>query len=97
MSCFVKETAFKDIKRLGRMNPQSSEFTVARNYIDWLLDIPWAHSTEDRIDLEQASAVLEAHHHGLEKVKRRIIEFLAVCKLKGAVKGPILCLVGPLE
>ena len=91
----VKETALKELKRIGRMNPQSSEFTVARNYIDWLLDVPWAHSTEDRIDLEQASTVLEEHHHGLEKVKRRIIEFLAVCKLKGAVKGPILCLVGP--
>ncbi len=91
----VQETALKELKRLGRMNPQSSEFTVTRNYIDWLLDIPWSHTTEDRIDLKQASAVLEAHHHGLEKVKKRIIEFLAVCKLKGIVKGPILCLVGP--
>jgi ATP-dependent Lon protease len=77
------------------MNPQSSEYTVSRNYIDWLLDIPWATQTEDRIDLAEAASVLDAHHHGLEKVKRRIIEFLAVCKLKGVVKGPILCLVGP--
>jgi ATP-dependent Lon protease len=91
----VEETALKELKRLGRMNPQSSEFTVSRNYIDWLLDIPWSQTTEDQIDLTQAAEVLDAHHHGLEKVKRRIIEFLAVCKLKGAVKGPILCLVGP--
>ena len=91
----VLETALKELKRLNRMNPQSSEFTVSRNYIDWLLDIPWGRSTEDSIDLHSASKVLSTHHHGLEKVKRRIIEFLAVCKLKGVVKGPILCLVGP--
>lgn len=91
----VREAALRELKRIGRMNPQSSEYTVSRNYIDWLLDLPWAKVTEDRIDLKEASAVLNAHHHGLEKVKRRIIEFLAVCKLKGEVKGPILCLVGP--
>lgn len=91
----VLEVALKELKRLNRMNPQSSEFTVSRNYIDWLLDIPWSTATEDRIDLKRATEVLDHHHHGLEKVKKRIIEFLAVCKLKGVVKGPILCLVGP--
>ena len=91
----VREAALRELKRIGRMNPQSSEYTVSRNYIDWLLDVPWSETTEDRIDLKEASEVLNAHHHGLEKVKKRIIEFLAVCKLKGAVKGPILCLVGP--
>ena len=91
----VLEAAKRELKRIGRMNPQSSEYTVSRNYIDWLLDVPWATTTEDRIDLDEAQKVLNAHHHGLEKVKRRIIEFLAVCKLKGVVKGPILCLVGP--
>ena len=91
----VKETALRELKRLGRMNPQSSEYTVSRNYIDWLLDLPWAETTEDRIDLAGATQALDAHHHGLDKVKRRIIEFLAVCKLRGEVKGPILCLVGP--
>jgi ATP-dependent Lon protease len=89
------EAAERELKRLNRMNPQSSEYTVSRNYIDWLLDIPWSRRTEDRIDLQVATDVLNAHHHGLEKVKRRIIEFLAVCKLKGSIKGPILCLVGP--
>ena len=91
----VLQTALKELKRLGRMNPQGSEFTVCRNYIDWLLDIPWANTTDDQIDLDMASEVLDAHHHGLDKVKKRIVEFLAVCKLKGVVKGPILCLVGP--
>ena len=91
----AKKAALKEVRRLGRMNPQSAEYTVARTYIDWLLDVPWANRTQDKNDVVEAQRVLDQDHYGLDKVKRRIVEFLAVRKLKGDMKGPILCLVGP--
>ena len=91
----AKRAAQKEVRRLGRMNPQSAEYTVARTYIDWLLDVPFSKRTQDKNDLHEAQRILDIDHHGLEKVKRRIIEFLAVRKLKGDMKGPILCLLGP--
>ena len=89
------KAAKREIRRLKRMNPQSAEFTVSRTYIDWLLDIPWTTTSEDRLDIKRASDLLDEDHHGLDRVKRRIIEYLAVRKLKGDMRGPILCLVGP--
>ena len=91
----VAKAAKRELRRLERMNPQSAEYTVSRTYIEWLLDVPWKHQTPDSLDIAQARALLDAEHYGLEKVKRRIIEYLAVRKLKGDMKGPILCLVGP--
>jgi len=95
MSEVAEQSALKELKRMGRMNPQSAEYNVARTYIDWLLDVPWNKRSKDQINVEEAQGLLDAHHYGLDKVKRRIIEFLAVCKLKGEVRGPILCLAGP--
>ncbi|MEZ4472998.1 MAG: endopeptidase La [bacterium] len=89
------KAARRELKRISRMNPQSAEYTVARSYVDWLLDVPWEEYTEDNLDIRAAEALLDRDHFGLEKVKRRIIEYLAVRKLKGDMKGPILCLVGP--
>jgi ATP-dependent Lon protease len=91
----VKKAAQKEVRRLARMNPQSAEYTVARTYIDWLLDVPWSRRTQDKNDLGEAQRILDEDHYGLDKVKRRIVEFLAVRKLKGDMKGPILCLAGP--
>ncbi len=89
------KVAEKELERLGRMSPASAEYSVSRTFIDWLLDIPWKKVTEDRIEIQKARKILEADHFGLEDVKDRIIEFLAVRKLKDTSKGPILCLVGP--
>jgi ATP-dependent Lon protease len=91
----VEEVAFKELKRMARMSPGAAEYTVSRTYIDWLTDLPWAHSSKDRLDVNEAERILDADHFGLEKVKQRILEFLAVRKLKQDMKGPILCLVGP--
>ncbi|KAF9903661.1 hypothetical protein EC991_003482 [Linnemannia zychae] len=94
----VQKAADRELKRLRKMQPASSEYSVIRNYLDWLGDLPWAKSSEDHLDVERARKQLNDDHHGLEKVKRRILEYLAVTKLqqmKGDVKGPILCLVGP--
>ncbi|KAG0075614.1 hypothetical protein BGZ92_002806 [Podila epicladia] len=94
----VQKAADREIKRLKKMQPASSEYSVIRNYLDWLGDLPWTKSSEDILDVERARKQLNDDHHGLEKVKRRILEYLAVTKLqqlKGDVKGPILCLVGP--
>jgi ATP-dependent Lon protease len=85
----------KEIKKLKMMSPMSAEATVVRNYIDWMLGLPWGEYTEDRIDIDEAQVVLNEDHYGLEKVKERILEYLAVTKLVGSIKGPILCLVGP--
>ena len=89
------KAAKREVRRLKRMNPQSAEFTVSRTYIDWLLDIPWNETSQDTLDIKRASELLDEDHHGLDRVKRRIIEYLAVRKLKGDMRGPILCLVGP--
>ena len=91
----IKKTAEKELDRLQRMHPSSAEYTVARTYLDWLLDLPWNTSTEDNLDIKAAEKSLEKDHYGLDKVKKRIIEYLAVRKLKNDMRGPILCFVGP--
>lgn len=87
--------ALAELRKLKMMSPMSAEATVVRNYIDWLVSLPWKKGTQDRIDLDRAEDVLEEDHHGLEKVKERILEYLAVQALVKKIKGPILCLVGP--
>jgi endopeptidase La len=91
----VATVALREVDRLGRMGPASPEYQMIRTYIDWVLDIPWSVSTEDRIDPVEARRVLDDDHYDLDKVKERIVEYLAVRKLKGDMKGPILCFVGP--
>ena len=91
----VEKVAFKEMKRMARMSPGAAEYTVSRTYIDWLIELPWSKSTDDQIDVFKCAEILDADHYGLEKVKRRIVEYLAVLKLKEDMKGPILCLVGP--
>ena len=85
----------KELTRLERIPPSSPEYTVSRNYIDWILDLPWQESTKDTLDLDQAEKDLDQDHYGLKKIKKRILEFLAVRKLKEDIHGPILCFVGP--
>jgi ATP-dependent Lon protease len=87
--------ALREVERLERMPAASPEYQMLRTYIDWLLDVPWATTTEDRIDPVEARKVLDEDHYDLDKVKERIVEYLAVRKLKGDMKGPILCFVGP--
>ncbi|WP_457637073.1 endopeptidase La [Oceanithermus sp.] len=94
----VKEKALKELARLERMQPGSPEATVSRTYLDWLLDVPWTEASEDRIDIARTREILDEDHYGLEEVKERILEFLAVRQLADpgeSYKGPILCLVGP--
>jgi ATP-dependent Lon protease len=91
----VGETFEKELGRLQRMNPQVAEYSVQRNYLDLLLDLPWNEFSEDQFDLKRAQKILDRDHFGLEKVKERIIEHLAVLKLKGDMKSPIICLYGP--
>ena len=91
----VREVATKEYDRLTRMNPGASEYTVSKTYVDWLLELPWLESSDDNLQLKKAEDILERDHYGLEDVKERILEFLAVKKLKHDMRGPILCLVGP--
>ncbi len=91
----VREEALKELNRLSRIHPTSAEYTVIRNYLDWLLELPWLESTKDEVDLKKAREILDQDHYNLEKVKKRILEYLAVRKLKPDMKGPILCFVGP--
>ena len=91
----VEKKCMAELKKLKNMSPMSAEATVIRNYLDWMIDLPWFKKSEVAIDLNKALAVLDADHFGLEKVKERIIEFLAVQKRMDKIKGPILCLVGP--
>jgi len=91
----VEKVAIKELKRMSRMSPGAAEYTVSRTYIDWLVELPWATSTDDNMDIERAAKILDEDHYDLEKVKRRILEYLAVRKLKKDMKGPILCLIGP--
>ncbi|MGH9253955.1 MAG: endopeptidase La [Vicinamibacterales bacterium] len=91
----VSTAAMREIDRLSRMGSASPEYQMLRTYIDWLLDVPWAVTTPDRIDPVEARKVLDEDHYDLDKVKERIVEYLAVRKLKGDMKGPILCFVGP--
>jgi len=89
------QVAKKQLKRLRTMQVGSAEYTVVRTYLDWILDVPWYASTEDNLDILEVRRVLDEDHYGLEKVKKRIVEYLAVRKLKKDKKGPILCLLGP--
>lgn len=91
----VEEDVLKQLGRLERMHPDSSESSMLRNYLDWMVDIPWSKKTEDNLDVNHAQEVLDADHYELKKVKDRILEFLAVRSLKSEIKGPILCLAGP--
>ncbi len=91
----VSKVAHTELDRLGRMTPASPEYQMIRTYLDWVLDLPWSVSTQDRIDPVAARQVLDEDHYDLDKVKERIVEYLAVRKLKGDMKGPILCFVGP--
>ena len=91
----VEKKCMAELKKLKNMSPMSAEATVVRNYLDWMTDLPWYKKDQVDIDLKKALAVLDADHFGLEKVKERIIEFLAVQKRMEKIKGPILCLVGP--
>jgi ATP-dependent Lon protease len=90
-----KQTLRREVNRLGQLSPSSSDYSVIKGHLDTVFQIPWAEKTEDRLDLVRAEEILEERHHGLEKVKERVLEFLAVLKLKGDLKGPILCFVGP--
>jgi len=91
----VQKVAEKELDRLSRMHPASAEYTVSRTYLDWLLDVPWFIGTDDNMDIGSVREHLEEDHYGLEKVKSRILEYLAVRKLKNDMRGPILCFVGP--
>lgn len=91
----IKEKALKELKKLKAMPLMSSEATVVRNYLDWIISLPWGKYTEDKLDINNAEKILEKDHYGLEKPKERILEFLAVKKISDKLKGPILCFVGP--
>ena len=91
----AKKQAKRELNRLYKMHPSSAEYTVSRTYLDWLVDLPWKKSTTDILDISKARLVLDEDHYDLEKVKDRILEYLAVRKLKSDMKGPILCFVGP--
>jgi ATP-dependent Lon protease len=91
----VKKEALRELDRLSKMPVAAAEYTVSRTYVDWLIALPWAKRTEDSIDLKHTKQVLDADHSGLEKVKDRVLEYLAVRKLNPDVKGPILCFLGP--
>jgi ATP-dependent Lon protease len=91
----VQEEADRQLGRLERMHPDAAETATLRNYLDWMVSLPWSKSTKDNLDLKKAQRILDEDHYGLEKVKERIIEHLAVRKLKKDSKGPILCFVGP--
>ncbi|HSD49812.1 MAG TPA: endopeptidase La [Candidatus Methylomirabilis sp.] len=91
----VAQEAKTQLGRLSRMHPDAAEASVIRTYLDWLIDLPWAKQTKDKLSIKQAHRILEEDHYDLEKVKERILEYLAVRKLKKKMKGPILCFVGP--
>ena len=91
----IKTKALKELDRLKKMPPYSPEIPYIRTYLDWLVELPWSEKSKNNVDLKEAEKVLEKDHYGLKKVKERIIEYLAVNKLAGKIKGPILCFVGP--
>jgi ATP-dependent Lon protease len=90
-----KQSLRREVNRLAQLSPSSSDYAVIKGHLDTVFQVPWAEKTEDRLDLVRAEEILDARHYGLEKVKERVLEFLAVLKLKGDLKGPILCFVGP--
>ena len=85
----------KELQKMQRMNPQVGEYSVQMNYLELLVDLPWGDMTEDKYDLKKIKSILDKDHHGLEKVKDRVLEHLAVLKLKGDMKSPLLCFIGP--
>jgi ATP-dependent Lon protease len=91
----ARKAALKEVERLSQMSPAVAEYTITRTYLDWILGLPWAKTTEDTIDIAAAERILDEQHFGLEKVKERLLDFIAVIKLKKDLKGPLLCLVGP--
>lgn len=91
----VDKAAKRELKRMRNMQPSQAEYTVARTYLDWLAELPWGKISIDNLDLQNAKAHLDADHYGLDKIKKRIVEYLAVRKLKADMKGPILCFLGP--
>ncbi|HNM15590.1 MAG TPA: endopeptidase La, partial [bacterium] len=95
MPAEAKEAAMKEISRLSQMSPSAAEYTVSKTYVDWLLELPWYNATRDRIDLKKAKKILDEDHYDLDDVKNRILEFLAVKKLRKDSKSPILCFLGP--
>ena len=95
MSDECREKAQRELKKLKQIPPSSAEYTVVRNYVDWILDLPWNVYKDTDLDIEQARTILDEDHYGLKKPKQRILEYLAVQKLVGTMKGPILCFVGP--
>jgi ATP-dependent Lon protease len=95
MPATVEKEALKQLKRLDQMHPEAAEASMLRTYIDWLIDTPWSKTTKDKLDIQKAKGILDEDHYDLEKVKERILEYLAVRKLKKKMKGPILCFLGP--
>lgn len=91
----VRKVADKELRRLRAIQPSSPEYTVARTYLEWICDLPWSVTTTDNLDVTHARSVLDEDHYDLDKIKKRILEYLAVSKLRNNLKGPILCLVGP--
>jgi ATP-dependent Lon protease len=92
---YVKEVAYEELERLSSMQPAASEYGVIRNYLDWIVTLPWQTYSKDRLDLKKIEKILTTDHYGLLKPKERVLEYIAVKKLKGQLKGPILCFVGP--
>lgn len=93
----VVTIAQRELKRIRRLQPSSSEWAVSRNYLEWLADLPWSMSGSQQLDIQRSKQQLDQDHFGLKHVKKRIIEYLSVIKLKGDLKAPILCLVGPVS
>ncbi len=91
----VEREALREVERLERMSPAAPDYSMTRDYLDWLLEMPWSVETEDNLELQRAEEILDEDHYGLKRIKRRILEYLAVRKLKPDGKGPILCFVGP--
>jgi len=92
---YVKEVAYEELERLSSMQPAASEYGVIRNYLDWIVNLPWQKHSKDRLDMITIERILTKDHYGLQKPKERVLEYIAVKKLKGQLKGPILCFVGP--
>jgi ATP-dependent Lon protease len=95
MPKMAEEEALKQVSRLEQMHPDAAEASIVRTYLDWLVELPWSKGTRDKLDVQEAKAILDADHYNLEKVKDRILEYLSVRKLNKKMKGPILCFVGP--
>ena len=91
----ARDKVERELERLSRMTPGSPEIGVSRTYVEWMLDLPWGKNTPDNLDLKRARRILAEDHYGLEEVKERVIEYLAVCRIKNNMKGPVLCFVGP--